>query len=140
MQTLQPMNIRVLYLIIALGLVISCQNDKKSSSSSETPFDVSIRLEKEPGSINPFFAPTSIGRTVYQYIFLPLADFHPQTLKLYPILIKNIPIGYEHVLEDGKKTIAYDIEFKDDAQWKDGAAVTAEDYSFTINMLKHPLS
>jgi peptide/nickel transport system substrate-binding protein len=133
------MNTRIVYLLIATIFIFSCNQDK-SSTPTESQFDVSIRLEKEPGAINPFFAPTSIGRTVYQYIFLPLADFHPETHELYPILIKDIPSGYEGQLNDGRKAIIYDIEFKEDAAWSDGQAITAEDYFFTINMVKHPLS
>ena len=131
---------RIIYLLIAFTLVTSCQNEKNTSPSQATTYDVSIRLDKEPGAINPFFAPTSIGRTVYQYVFLPLADYHPETLELYPILISDIPTGYNDILQDGRKAVAYDIEFKEDAVWKDGHPVTAEDYSFTITMLKHPLS
>ena len=108
------MNTRIVYLLIATIFIFSCNQDK-SSTPTESQFDVSIRLEKEPGAINPFFAPTSIGRTVYQYIFLPLADFHPETHELYPILIKDIPSGYEGQLNDGRKAKIYDIEFKEDA-------------------------
>lgn len=128
------------FLFLLLAFTFSCQNDKATESTSTSIDEVSIRLAKEPGQISPFFAPTTIGRHVYQYVFLPLADYHPETLELYPILIKEIPKGYSHTLEDGRIAMAFDIEFKEDAQWSDGHPVTAEDYKFTINMVKHPLT
>ncbi len=134
------MYIRILYLFLVITILFSCQSDTTKDISSDVLSEISIRLEKEPGQIHPIFSPTSIGRKVSQSIFLPLADFHPETLNLHPILIKKIPTGYEHVLDDGRKTIAYDIEFKEDAQWSDGHPVTAADYIFTINMVNHPLS
>lgn len=134
------MNNKILILLILVIAFSSCQNDKTNQTSDNSISELNIRLEKEPGLIHPIFATSTIGRTVYQYMFLPLADFHPETLELSPILIKDIPSAYEHTLEDGRATVAYDLEFREDAQWSDGKPVTAEDYLFTINMIKHPLS
>ena len=134
------MNAKTLFLFISLIIFWSCQNDTAKETNDNSISELNIRLEKEPGLIHPIFATSTIGRTVYQYTFLPLADFHPETLELSPILIKDIPVAYEHTLEDSRVTVAYDIEFREDAQWSDGRPVTAEDYLFTINMIKHPLS
>lgn len=126
---------RILLLSLVLLFVYSCTSDKKASES----FDISIRLERDPGQINPFYATTSLGREVYQYVFLPLADFHPDDLELYPILVESIPEAMDTLL-DGVMYASYLIDLKDDARWSDGKALTAEDYFFTIQMIKHPLS
>jgi len=106
-------------------LFFSCKNEQPQSTSSKS-LEVNLRITKDPGKVNPFFAPTSAGRHIYQYIFSPLADYHPETLELYPILINEIPVGYDHTLEDGTQTIAYDVILKDGIKWSDGVALTAK--------------
>ena len=129
---------RYLTLLVCFFCILSCQSDKKTETSTSSQLDeLTIRLDREPGLINPFYAPTTVGRMVYQYIFVPLADYHPETLKLEPILIEAIPEGKEEVI-DGETFIVYDLKFKEDAAWPDGAPVTAKDYLFTISMIKHP--
>ncbi|MBT8232477.1 MAG: hypothetical protein KJN84_07605 [Bacteroidia bacterium] len=126
---------RFFLFILLSAFLLSCNSEKATSVNKLN--EVNVRMDKEPGLINPFYAPTSQGRTVYQYIFLPLADYHPETLELTPILIEEIPEGSE-VEIDGEKRIAYDINFRDDAKWPDGTSVTAKDYLLAVLMIKHP--
>lgn len=127
---------RLLYCFsFCLLVLLSCKSENEESSNEDV-FEVNIRLDKDPGQISPFFAPTTIGRHIYQYLFLPLADYHPEKVELYPILIKEIPKGY--ITEsDGIETIAYDVEFKDGVKWSDGQNLTANDYLFTWQVVKH---
>jgi len=130
--------LRPSYLLFFILLCISCQNDSGKSSYTDSDYECKIRLTKEPGRIHPIFASTSIGRELFQYVFLPLADFHPQTMELYPILIDEIPEGIKFDNENGESALRFDIEFKSIAKWSDGRDITAQDYLFTIKAIKHP--
>ncbi|MEM9545421.1 MAG: ABC transporter substrate-binding protein [Bacteroidota bacterium] len=113
----------------------SCKGDQPVVET-DTVLDISIR--REPKMINPYLNPTALAREVYQYIFLPMADFDPKTYKLRPILIKSIPEG--ETIEEGpyKGGTKYTIEFKEEAKWDNGSPVTAKDYLFSMKAIKHP--
>ena len=133
------MNFR--YWVSLLGVfcfLIACKSDQNSETAT-TVNEINIRLTKDPEVINPFFSPSAVGRQVYTYSYLSLADYHPQSLELYPILLENIPDSY---LTDfgGERVVAYDLEIKKDATWSDGQPITNKDYVFTINTVIHPLA
>lgn len=113
----------------------SCSND--TSKTQEKTFDINLRIHADPGQINAFYSPTSIGREVFQYMFTPLADFHPDDLKLTPILIEAIPVGEKEII-NGNEYVTFEITFLEEAQWPDGKSLSAKDYLFTITMIKHP--
>ncbi len=127
------MKLRLLVLSLITLLFFSCQPVTQETNELS---EINIRLNRDPQRINPIYSPTSVGREVFQYIFLPLADFHPDDLTLHPILIESIPEAYT---PDRENTVAFDIAFKDDALWSDGTPVTASDYIFTLKAIKHPL-
>lgn len=127
------MKVKVCIAVIISIFCISCNQEK---SVSENFDEINVRLKSDPQRINPFFAPTSLGREVFQYIFLPLADFHPDDLKLHPILIDEIPEG--RLSEDGN-TMDFDLSIKEDARWSDGTSISAADYDFTLKTILHPL-
>lgn len=130
---------RSLILFLVSLLVLSSCNETKVESPTEE-FECKIRLFRDPGRINPIFAPTSIGREVFQYIFLPIADFHPESLELIPILIDKIPEARVVTVAPGDTLIAYDIEIRKDALWSDGEPITNSDYAFIVKAIKHPNS
>lgn len=125
----------ILFMLLIGGLSISCNNDESGNQS----FDLNVRISKDPGMINPFYAPTSVGREVYQYVFLPLADFHPESLELSPILLERVPEAKDTMLDD-QKYVVYDMDLIEDAKWSDGASLSAKDYLFTVQAIKHPNS
>ncbi len=111
--------------IVSLG----CKTDKKVSAHD---LPIKIRLKADPQKINPMVYPVSTAREIYQYIFLSLADFHPDDLSLTPILIEALPKG-ERITE-GKYAggTKFSMRFLDAAKWSDGTDITAADYLFTV--------
>jgi peptide/nickel transport system substrate-binding protein len=97
-----------------------------------------LRLPKEPEKINPIYFPNSTAREVYQYIFLPLAEYDPETYQMTPLLIKSIPNA--ELVSDGpyKGFTRYTFEILEEARWDDGKPVTGEDYIFTLKAIMHP--
>ena len=121
-----------------LCFLFACKSDQKSDAETAAN-EINIRLTKDPEVINPFFSPSAVGREVYTYSYLSLADYHPQTLELYPILLESVPDSYLTTYKD-EEVVAYDLEIKKDATWSDGQPITNKDYVFTINTVTHPLS
>jgi peptide/nickel transport system substrate-binding protein len=117
-----------LFLFSTLG----CKQDSPQEDNSL----MSIRLVKDPDKLHPLISPSSIAREVYQYIFLSLADYDPNTLALSPILIEKIPT--KTINEDS--SIVYDIQIKPNATWSDGTPITNKDYLFTVKAIMHPLT
>lgn len=126
-----------LILLLPILFLISCQNEKESHSSD--PVNINIRLTEDPYQISPYFSPTQISREIYQYIYLQVADYHPETMEVIPVLIENIPIGYETTYQD-EVVVAYDIKIRPEAIWSDGKPILARDYILALNMINHPSS
>ena len=103
----------------------------KPDTGSDVDTTLDIRIKSDPQKINPMLSLNQVSRFIHQYIYLPLADFHPETLKLYPILIQEIPSRQEG--ENGN--YHYNLAFKSDAQWQDGTPLGSADYDFTIKFM-----
>jgi len=128
------------YLILSLIILIGCNSEPKQKNSlSSQAEEINIRINRDPQYVNPFFSPSSIGREIYQYVYLSLADYHPESLQLHPILITEIPTGTLTNYND-EEVIAYDINIRPEAAWSDSTPVTADDYIYTIMAINHTQS
>lgn len=117
------------FIVSSLMLFVSCESETANTSSST----FTIGVNEDPEKLNPVFNPKVNAREIYNTIFLPLADFHPVTFELVPILIDAI--AQPTIIS--QDTIAFDISIKDDATWADGKPITASDYVFAIKAVKH---
>lgn len=119
--------------LLFLGLLMmwSCRTDKVISNED---FDVVIRLDRDPGRLNPILSTTSREREIHPYLFAGLADYDPVSLKLSPLLAKELPV--RSVTEDG--LIRYDFEILEDAIWPNGSPILAKDFLFTLKLVFHP--
>ena len=124
-----------LILVCLVFTSVQCKTDKPIHKDDAI---LKIRLKADPQKLHPMIYPTSVAREVYQYIFLPLAEYHPETLELEPVLIKEVPKG--ELIEEGeyKGGIRFSCELREDAAWSDGKPVTVEDYEFTVKASNHP--
>lgn len=113
-------------------------------SCNDTPIahlpQIAVRLKKDPERLHPMVFANPLSREVYQYIFLPLADYDPFSLEYIPILMDSLPTG--RVVKSGEYMglIRYDIHIKDEAKWDDGTPISGIDYAFTVKAAKFPLS
>lgn len=108
------------------------QEPSKKPNHSDLVLD--IRINKDPQRLNPMVYPSITARQVFQYIFHSLADFHPESLTLVPILVKEIP---EPTVQDNG-LLKYDFEILPEAEWSDGTPLTGHDYAFTVKTALHP--
>lgn len=111
------------------SLVLGCKNKEKVQKDDI----LNVRLQKDAPSFNPVLYPNLIGREIYTYLFLPLADINENDLSLSPVLIEKVP--EIATSPDGKFMLTFSI--RKDAQWSDGKPVTAQDVLFTIKAIKH---
>ena len=116
-------------------IVFSCKTDRTGVDDT-----IHIRVAKDPERLHPLIFPNPSAREIYQYIFLPLADFNRETLELEPLLITSLP--EKQMVTDGPFAggVRFDIEIRPDAVWENGSAITAEDYLFTLKAIRMPLN
>ncbi len=124
----QIVNIMKGYQIFCLSIIALFLLGCESEPTTPARDSISILLNKDPERLNPVYDSRAVAREVYQYMYLPLADYHPETLELYPIIIDDIPKS--GVEADGE--IKYNIQIKENASWSDGTPITGDDYLFTV--------
>ena len=115
-------------------IFISCKTDNPNKFIDEV---LDIAIPSDPDRLNPIVHLGSVARLIHQYIYLPCADYHPETEELYPILLESIP---EPNIIPGTNSnkVQYTLVFKKDATWDDGTPISGEDYLFTIKLIMHP--
>lgn len=128
---------KIFLLTTSMWLIMSaCGTDNKEDTYQS--FNVKLSISGDPERLNPMLSTNNINRQVFQYIFLPLADFDADKLELTPILAKEIPVPTKISSGKNKGGLSYKYEIKPDAQWPDGTAITAKDYEFTVKAVMHP--
>ncbi len=131
------MVLRYHFLLILIA-ILCFSNCKQSESSGSKDQILDIAMPADPERINPVINTSAVSRLIHQYIFLSCADYHPETLELYPILLKNIP-NAEYFMDGDTRKVRFRLEIKDDAVWDDGTPITGKDYLFTIKKVNHPM-
>lgn len=118
--------------------VVLCLTSCRDTNTAADSGTLHIAIKQDPNKLNPVIYTVQKAREVYQYIFMPMADFHPETFELVPLLLKNIP--KRRAIEEGRYAgkIAFDVELREDATWADGSPITVEDYLFTLKAINHP--
>jgi peptide/nickel transport system substrate-binding protein len=125
----------LLVLLLVLIFLSSCKEENKKDQSS---FTITVRISKDPSFLNPLKTSGTAEAIINQYIFLPLANYHPQSLELMPILLDSIPEGVEINSGEHAGSLRFDCRMKEDAKWKDDSPITGYDYLFTIKAIKYP--
>ena len=127
------------YLVLVISLFAILLLSCKEGTPKYAPDNVlDIALLKKPTLLNPILNPGASARVVFRNIFASMADFHPETYELSPILIKAIPDGEAITEGPYKGGTKYTVELKEEAKWDNGAPITAKDIVFTLKAIKHP--
>lgn len=124
--------VKILFVSFLILIIFSCKNGKNLESDDI----LNIRLQRDAPSFNPIFYPNLLGREIYTYLFLPLADINESDLSLVPILIEEVP----EIEVDSNGKYRLTVRVKSDARWSDGHPVTADDILFTVKIIKHSLT
>ena len=129
-------------LIAILFFIPSCTSDKPTDGVKEDQgsFEISSRLRSEPDRLNPIMTADAGALQVIYKLFPSLLDRDPFTLKLTPMLVKEMPT-IEALKEgeyDGDATHKFTYELLDEAVWDNGKPVLATDYLFTLKAVFNP--
>lgn len=127
---------RSIYWLTVLAFMLCFTSCKKEQERSEG-FSISTRITKDPSFLNPVKSYGLTESTINQYIFLQLANYHPENLQLIPVLIEKIPEAVNIDQGEYSGTVRYDVNIKKDANWDDGTPITGYDYLFTIKTIKY---
>ena len=131
---------QALYGLTIFAIVSFCYacapDTPKAGESSE--FQIRMRLGFEPDRLNPMLSTSSQATQIERKIFLPLADYNPNTLLLEPILIREAPRISQITEGVNAGGARYDIEILQDAKWDDGVPITGFDYAFTMKAALDP--
>jgi peptide/nickel transport system substrate-binding protein len=124
----------LLFLFFTL-LFVSCKNEMDDIDDT-----IHVRIEKDPERLHPLIFPNPLAREIYQYIFLPLADFNRETLELEPLLITRLP--EKQFITEGPYAggVKFEIEILPEAVWDNGSPITAKDYIFTLRAIRLPVN
>ena len=123
----------IIFFSLISMLVFGCKVQEAEQELND--FTVNVRLVEDPERINPNLSRNSSAKQVENLLFLPMAEYHPQTFDLTPVLAESVPtLTFD---EDGNG-IYFDLIIKEDAVWDDGEPITGHDYSFTVKAILNP--
>lgn len=119
-------------LLIALsGLQMMLYQQTFSSAKPVAGGTYAEGVVGELNNMNPLFASTSAERSASRLIFASLLSYDRNSN-----LRGELAATWQRENED--KT--YVVTLRDGLRWQDGAAITADDVVYTINMMKNPLA
>jgi peptide/nickel transport system substrate-binding protein len=130
-----------------LSVTFSCEpasekptevTDKPKQEANEGNAELTIHEISDPDGMNPITSHAANALYIQNNIYSKLLVYDPKTLELTPQLAVSRP--EIKVLEDGEyaggMSLTYEIHAE--ATWDNGTPITAEDYVFTIKVIKNP--
>lgn len=116
------------FTILILTLLIACRREQKTLVET-----VSICIPEAPEALFPYHSKSTVAGQINSKIYLPLADFNPQTLQLEPVLLEELPEAKQDSMGE-----RYTFHIEKEARWSDGKPVTAGDVVFTLKLIANP--
>ena len=110
----------------------------KAPLMSKEHHEIVVRLANEPDRLNPLTTRSATANNILEYLYLPLAQFDPQTMVLKPVLLEALPEAQTMEQGDFAGDIQYDFVIRKEAVWSDGYPVTGLDYLFTLKAAFNP--
>jgi peptide/nickel transport system substrate-binding protein len=130
-----------------LSITFSCETapekpgdvaNKPKQEANEGNAELTIHEISDPDGMNPMTSSAANALYIQNNIYSKLLVYDQQTLELSPQLAVNRP--EIKVLEDGEYAggMSLTYEIHPEATWDNGTPITAEDYAFTIKVIKNP--
>ncbi len=116
--------------LVFSAILISCSSSSDSSKGRDT---VVIHAMSEPEGLNPHTTSDAQASQIDFNIFQSLLQYDFKTLKLTPVLAKELPI-----IEEEGEGFSLTFELRPEARWDNGEPVTAEDVLFSLKALLCP--
>lgn len=109
-------------------MLIACRREQKTLVET-----VNICIPEAPEALFPYHSKSTVAGQINSKIYLPLADFNPQTLQLEPVLLEELPEAKPDSMGE-----RYIFRIEKEARWSDGKPVTAGDIVFTLKLIANP--
>ena len=90
-----------------------------------------LHLLSDPENLNPITSSDASASSVLAWMFPSLLTLDNETLEQRPVLARELP-------EVGPDKLSYTFRLRPDATFADGVPVVAEDFVFTIKVIKNP--
>lgn len=112
--------------------------DEPKQEANEGNAELTIHEISDPDGMNPITSSAANSLYIQNNIYSKLLVYDQQTLELSPQLAVSRP--EIKALEDGDYAggMSLTYEIHPDAIWDNGTPITAEDYVFTIKVIKNP--
>ncbi|WP_052597648.1 ABC transporter substrate-binding protein [Aureispira sp. CCB-QB1] len=130
-----------------LSMTVACETpsdkpeDKTTEEKQETTegnAELTIHEISDPDGMNPIISNAANALYIQNNIYSKLLVYDQQTLELSP----QLAVGRPEIkaLEDGEYAggMSLTYEIHPEATWDNGTPITAEDYIFTIKVIKNP--
>lgn len=124
-------------LVFVFGSIVACKSDDTTQTTLVQDGTLHVRKKRDAQKLHPFVYPSPAARDVYQYVFTQLADFHPESLELIPVMIKEVPEEVKITKGPNAGSIKFTMEYLPEAKWDDGKDITAYDYVFSVKTAKN---
>lgn len=128
----------------ALALWLGCGGGERTGDADETALSAPESNGKpqrgdwlvrwslaDPESLNPYTSSDSASSAVLTWIMSALLTFDNETLELRPALARELP-------ELSEDKLTYTFRLRDDITYPGGIPVVAEDFVFTLKVIKNP--
>jgi len=127
------MNIRITrlpVLSLLLLLLLTACGAPKPKESAPGKFEVTMRLPAEPTGLNSIVNRDGMKGLVLQYIMFQPLTIDNESLNIFPMVAKNMPIV--HTMPDSSVHVT--LELRPEARWDNGTPVTVADVLFSLKL------
>jgi peptide/nickel transport system substrate-binding protein len=102
----------------------------------DTSKSITIVIAEDPPSFNPLVADTGFDALVMELVMLGMTDVDPNG-NIFPELAAELPTVENGgvIVDEESDSMSVTWKMRDDVQWQDGIAVTANDVLFTWNAI-----
>lgn len=130
--------IKHLYWLVALLCIVSCKGDRLVSTESNKLEEIVTITKHSPRGLSPILFNKSFENNIQFNLFYKCVDLNPETLELEPVLLEQLPKLVENDSLKALDIYRWDIRFRNQAKWEDGSPVSADDFKFSLKLVKHP--
>ncbi|MBL0910926.1 MAG: hypothetical protein IBJ09_01045 [Bacteroidia bacterium] len=123
-------NTRLFALSLCISLFLAACGPKKPKVTAPEKFDVTMRLPAEPTGLNSIVNRDGMKGLVLQYIMFQPLTIDNESLNIFPMVAKNMPI----VNRMADSSVHVTLELRPEARWDDGSAVTVADVLFSLKL------
>lgn len=138
----------IFLLLLGSFVLFSCGGDDEENNENKSVYEdksgkivyhgdlpniLNVQLLHEPIALHPILHQSDYRDFILDYVFETLIEVNPETHKLEPVLVEELP-------DISSNKLLYAFELKKDTKWADGSPITVDDVIFSYKVAKCPLT